>query len=129
MAMYVAVLLGMGISTLLSLVFIELCRVSALKYGIVDAPISEVKTHRTPTPYLGGVGIVLAATVTYLIVGTISGSSSPQGLLILLGGMVALVLGLWDDLRPLSPLGKLCGQVAIALGTIVSGLVIRWTGL
>lgn len=124
-----SVVLGLGISTVLSLILTELCRVNALKYGIVDAPSTEVKTHKVPTPYLGGLAIVLSICVTYVAVGAISASASPLGFRILLGGLAALVLGLWDDLRPLSPLGKLCGQAAIALGTIIGGVMIQWTGL
>ena len=37
-----------------------LMRALAIKIGILDHPISDVKTHKQPTPYLGGVAVARA---------------------------------------------------------------------
>jgi len=34
-----------------------LCRKIAVKLNILDNPVTEVKTHKTSTPYLGGIAI------------------------------------------------------------------------
>jgi UDP-GlcNAc:undecaprenyl-phosphate GlcNAc-1-phosphate transferase len=95
-------------------------RVLAIKIGILDHPFSDIKTHKLPTPYLGGIAVALAmaAALVYARMTT----NFPTGTLrslrgLLMGGLIVLFLGLVDDLKPkgLSYRLKFLGQFVAAL--------------
>lgn len=87
---------------------------------IIDQP-NQRKIHLCPTPKAGGLGIAIAIFISTIIW---NGGLSPILAIIIL---VAL-LGLWDDLRTISPLAKLIGQVSLAVLTVLSGHYFMLTG-
>jgi UDP-GlcNAc:undecaprenyl-phosphate GlcNAc-1-phosphate transferase len=92
-------LLALGVS----LVATPLLRALALKIGILDHPFSDVKTHKQPTPYLGGLGVALGMAVALLFARTCT--NFPTGTLrslrgLMMGGSIVLLLGLIDDIKP-----------------------------
>ncbi len=99
-----AVGLAFGVSALLT----PLVRAAALRFGWIDAPSSAVKTHKVPTPSLGGVAIYLAYVATLLALrywtrfptGTLR---SLRGLLV--GATIVFLCGIIDDLRKPKGLG------------------------
>jgi UDP-GlcNAc:undecaprenyl-phosphate/decaprenyl-phosphate GlcNAc-1-phosphate transferase len=88
----------------LALVATPLCARLAVRIGLVDRP-GPLKPHAHATPYLGGLGLACG-------VGLGAGVLNPW-LLVPLG--LALALGTADDIRPLHPLIRLFGEVAIGL--------------
>ncbi len=93
----------------------------ALRAGAVDKP-GERKVHHVPVPCWGGLGIFLGFTAAVLL--SMPLSREIAGLL--LGGLVALTVGLIDDRRELSPWVKLAGQVAAAVVAVAFGVTIRF---
>jgi len=90
----------------------------ANRFGIVDKPETR-KIHTTPVPYLGGVAIVVAFSLTVLV-GAVArgvGGSYTQMAAILGGGLVLAAMGLWDDLKVVP--GWIKVPVEIALGVIL----------
>jgi UDP-GlcNAc:undecaprenyl-phosphate GlcNAc-1-phosphate transferase len=90
------------IALAISLVATPLMRKIAIQWGVLDHPLSDVKTHKKPVPYLGGVAVALGMTVALFLARAYT--NFPTGTLhslrgILLGGIIALILGLWDDIR------------------------------
>lgn len=78
-------------------------RWAAMLFGIMDFPSSPVKTHRTPTPYLGGLAIFFGILVSLLA--TRFFTHFPTGTLrstraILAGGAFMVLVGLVDDIKP-----------------------------
>jgi len=72
----------------------------ALRFGVIDHPTTAVKTHREPTPYLGGAAIAVSFIATLVLVRVFS--TYPSGTLrslwgIFYGGALVLLLGLVDD--------------------------------
>jgi UDP-GlcNAc:undecaprenyl-phosphate GlcNAc-1-phosphate transferase len=93
-----------GGALLLSLILTPTVRWIAVRFEILDHPISNVKTHRQPVPYLGGLAITLALSAA--LVGARLMTNFPTGTLhtlrgILFGGLIILALGLVDDIRML----------------------------
>lgn len=77
----------------------------ARRTGVVDEP-GPLKRQQAPIPYLGGLAVYVAivpAVVNY-----------KAFLLLPLGG--ALLLGVADDVRGLSPATRLAGEVAVGIG-------------
>ena len=85
----------------------------ALAKEILDRPNSAHKSHSQPTPYLGGVAIILGVvTITYSAL-LISDLSFKNFWLVtsILGPAVAMgLIWLWDDVKQLPPLPRFIGQ-------------------
>lgn len=105
-----------------------LCRLIALRLGIVDRPDDAVKTHARPVAYLGGVGMLVG-----LAVGIVTGvclcradaafQEELRWLLgVLAGASIACFVGLADDLLNLRPHRKLLGQVLAAAALLLVGI-------
>jgi UDP-GlcNAc:undecaprenyl-phosphate GlcNAc-1-phosphate transferase len=89
----------------------------ARRLGMIDHP-GAGKTHRAPTPYLGGAAVAAGlAVVAAPIV-----AASAELLAILLGALILGVLGLVDDRRALRPGPKLLVEVAAAVGLWLVGV-------
>lgn len=104
----------------LSCLFTPILRRIAIRFGILDRPVTDVKTHREPVPYLGGLAV--AGSLTLSLVAARFATNFPTGTLhslrgIFFGGLIILLLGLADDLKP-KGLGyqfKFFVQIAAAL--------------
>jgi UDP-GlcNAc:undecaprenyl-phosphate/decaprenyl-phosphate GlcNAc-1-phosphate transferase len=87
--------------------------------NIFDVPDgSGLKSQKTPVPYLGGMA-VLVATFSALAVLM---PASYNITLMCVGSLLLALLGLADDLKPLTPSAKFFGQALIALCFIKGGL-------
>ena len=83
----------------------------AIRSGALDRP-GKHKSHDSPIPFLGGIAIVIAFSISVLVaaflrppVAPIDAGGGLGELVTVLGIAVALgLVGLFDDLRPLSPL-------------------------
>jgi UDP-GlcNAc:undecaprenyl-phosphate GlcNAc-1-phosphate transferase len=116
------------------------------QWGMVDQPDAERKIHTEPMPLLGGVAVfaAFAANVlfNYLIVlplaarvdvpfievpdlrGYIDGAFSvwPKLVVLLVGGLLMVGLGVYDDKYEVRARTKLLGQLAIALLVALAGM-------
>ncbi len=122
----------------LALLFTPINRRFSQRVGAVVMP-HDRKIHEKPTTTMGGIAMYLAVLLALLackiLVSTMDPSSLPRGIRealssqellgILLASLIILLLGVWDDLRELSPLAKLTGQVAAVLVMISFGVEIR----
>ncbi len=111
---------------------------AARRFGFMDVPNTRLKTHTLAIPYLGGVALFVAFMFATLIAKFVALPETgmapwPYGLekgrgiyAILLGGMIALVLGLVDDKKALSPGVKFLGQIAGACVLVAVGLRLRF---
>lgn len=72
----------------------------AIKYRLFDEPSKdELKIHKKPIPYLGGIGIFLGFTISLIIAYLLDQISEWQTVGIILGSAVIISLGLWDDFK------------------------------
>ncbi|MDA3030238.1 MAG: MraY family glycosyltransferase [Actinomycetota bacterium] len=102
-----------------------LMRRIAISKDILDRPDSTHKSHTSPTPYLGGVAIIIGVLIVTYGALIMSGAGANNFWLAtsLLGPAVAIgVIGLWDDIKNLHPLPRFIGQ-SIA-GLIVAILLV-----
>jgi UDP-GlcNAc:undecaprenyl-phosphate/decaprenyl-phosphate GlcNAc-1-phosphate transferase len=107
-------------------------RALAIRLGAMDAPNLARKTQSEPVPYLGGVAIALGISVITLgavFVGAenFAGENNEQvrdlALTVLLPALVLGAMGLFDDLRSLSPWPRLITQTVI--GTVVAFVIVE----
>jgi UDP-GlcNAc:undecaprenyl-phosphate/decaprenyl-phosphate GlcNAc-1-phosphate transferase len=98
----------------------------ALRMGWVDQP-SDRKVHPRPTPTAGGLAIfagIVAGLLGSRLVPALSGIHETTSDLdaALVAAVVIVVVGLIDDVRGMSPLGKLAGQVLAAGLLVLAGV-------
>lgn len=97
----------------------------AEKIGAVDIP-TERKVHKTPIPRLGGAAVVSAVAIS-LLVGAAVNIYIPRivhtnlmGLLV--GSLIIVAVGLWDDTHNANPFVKLAFQVIAASIAVYMGV-------
>jgi UDP-GlcNAc:undecaprenyl-phosphate GlcNAc-1-phosphate transferase len=107
-------------------------RALAIRLGAMDAPNMARKTQAEPVPYLGGVAIAFGISLITLgavFVGAdnFAGENNDQlkdlALTVLLPALVLGAMGLFDDLRSLSPWPRLIVQTVV--GTIVAFVIVE----
>jgi len=115
------------VSFLLTPVF----RFIAVKLKILDHPISEIKTHKIPTPYLGGLAISISFYLTLFLVRITT--HFPTGTLyslrgIIFGGLIIIIIGLIDDIKHkgIHFTTKFLGEIIAALILIHYGIKINF---
>lgn len=95
----------------------------ARSLNLLDEPHSAPhKTHQTSVPKAGGLVIFAAVFLVNLWGGNLQ---DPETLSILLGSIIIMIFGLWDDARGLSASWKLTGQFLAAALLIWQGVYIR----
>jgi len=132
------VVLTLTLPCLLSLVLTGLVRRRALRWGFVDKPGAH-KQHANPVALGGGIAITLAVWLPVvgatLLAKLFLAGSAPDWLpeiarthlegiaarwlrllVILAGGLVLHLVGLWDDIRPLGAGPKFAVQFTVAVG-------------
>ncbi|MDP4510635.1 glycosyltransferase family 4 protein [Nonomuraea turcica] len=96
----------------------------ALRWGLTDHP-SANKAHARPTPYLGGIAIMLGALVPAI---TAIGFTDRRIIAVLWAAGVMALVGLIDDVRPLQPFTKLTAGTVAASGVVSSEVHITLFG-
>jgi len=125
-------LLAFLVPLVVSLVLTPLLRRLALCFGWMDAPATEIKTHKQATPLLGGVAIFLAFSAGLVFMRFYT--SFPTGTLrdlrvIMGGGFLIFLMGLVDDLKKPHGLGvktKFVIQFAVAFFAVFYGVRINF---
>jgi len=90
------------IALAISLATTPLFRLLAISLKILDRPLSDVKTHKQPTPYLGGMAVTVGMAAALFFARAYT--AFPTGTLrslrgLLFGGTIIVLLGLVDDIK------------------------------
>jgi UDP-GlcNAc:undecaprenyl-phosphate GlcNAc-1-phosphate transferase len=120
-----AALLLLALSAVLALMLTPLVRTFARARGWLDQPDGRRKTHRAPVPRLGGVAVFGAFVGSGLVLaagGLPGGDEALQAYVpLVLASAAVLLVGVWDDVRGVSPWAKLVVQTAAALYLFLHG--------
>jgi UDP-GlcNAc:undecaprenyl-phosphate GlcNAc-1-phosphate transferase len=108
-----------------SLALTPLVRATARRYSLFD-PVDDRKVHSRQIPRIGGVAIFATVMATLgLLWGfsrDVDWGDAGKLSVILAGATAVMLLGLWDDLRPMPARLKFLGQIAIAVGVYLAGV-------
>jgi UDP-GlcNAc:undecaprenyl-phosphate GlcNAc-1-phosphate transferase len=99
-----------------------LVRRLALARGIVVSPRPD-RWHRQPTPTYGGIGILAGLLAGAAVGGGLAAPAWP----VLLPALALFVIGLFDDLMPMSALAKMVSSLAVAAFFVFSLATINTT--
>ena len=120
-------------SFLVAYLLTPLMRRVATYYGVVDKPDGQRKIHREPVAYLGGIAVFLGWLVGVVVATKCQwhlgphwrpqfGTSISIPFQIVVGALLVVVLGFYDDIRHLSPKFKIAGQVLAAVVLLTAGI-------
>jgi UDP-GlcNAc:undecaprenyl-phosphate GlcNAc-1-phosphate transferase len=121
-------------SFIVSLIFTPIMRTIAIYFNIIDQPDRVRKLHSEPVAYLGGLAVFLGwltgVTVSqYLTLHRIDPgwpTTHPKVHFgIVLGALIIVTLGLWDDVLKVRPKIKIMGQVTAAICLLGDGVGAR----
>lgn len=112
-----AILLALAMTLLIT----PLVRKLAFKCGALDLP-DHRKVHKRTMPRMGGLAIYIAFVAAVLLTQDLT--IEVVGLLV--GGSLILLLGMFDDIKGISPRVKLAGQVLAACALIPFGLEVKF---
>lgn len=120
-----SLLLQHGIALILSIVFtrllVPLIISFAHRFDILDIPHGSLKTHKIPTPYLGGVAIYGGILITLcFFLPTLISLVHAQLTWLLIGSTGMLLVGLYDDVYVATPTQKFLGQF-VCVGMLIKG--------
>jgi UDP-GlcNAc:undecaprenyl-phosphate/decaprenyl-phosphate GlcNAc-1-phosphate transferase len=124
-------LIFFGIALGGALILTPAVRAMGIRFRILDFP-GKRKVHQDETPRLGGTAVFAATGLPFLIflvfgdflAGDIKNSWEPF-LGLTLGCLIVFGIGVWDDIRRLSPWPKLSAEICAALVAFYFGLRIQ----
>ncbi|MDD3101655.1 MAG: MraY family glycosyltransferase [Patescibacteria group bacterium] len=88
------------ISFFISLIAIFFLKKLAFRYHLYDEPsVGDLKIHQKPIPHLGGIGIFLGLIASLIFSQLFHQISKLQSLGIIIGSIIIIFLGFWDDLK------------------------------
>ena len=119
--------ISIGISFLISFLFTPLVRNFFIQRRWVEDPHQKnQKTHNATAisivPRGGGISIFVAILITTLFLLPLD----KHLVGILLASLIGLIIGVWDDIKDISPIFRLFANIFIALIVVGSGIGIAY---
>lgn len=114
------VLVSFILAAVISLLVTPLVRKLAFKVGALDIPKDNRRVHNKPMPLMGGLAIYTSFVISALIFLPLNKAL----ISILVGGTIILISGIIDDIKELSPKGKILFQIAAAVVLILGDIKI-----
>ena len=99
-----------------SLLFVYISKKIAEYLNIMDIPDAR-KIHSKPTPLLGGIGIFLSFVLGYMLFAP----KSTLILSVLIASFVIIILGIFDDIKPIKAKYKIIVHILVAVIVVCYG--------
>ena len=106
------------VTFLTSFLLVPVSKKLANHVGAMDIP-NERKIHKVPIPRLGGLAVFGSFLLGYILYGEVT----TQMLSILIGSFLIVLVGIFDDIKPIRALYKFIVQVIAALIVVIYGRV------
>lgn len=110
----------------LGLILIPLAIKIAIKFNILDKPVTKLKKHTRPVPYLGGAAVYFSFLIVVVGAKLILHQTFHGVIGILIGCTIMFIVGLIDDIKNLSPYVKLFFQLLASLVLLKVNLHIKF---
>ena len=105
-----------AVTFLASIIFVFMSQKIAEYIGALDIP-NQRSAHKKPTPLLGGIGIFLAFLLGYMVFG----EENTLMLSVLMASFLILLLGVFDDIKPIKARYKLVMHILVATIVVFYG--------
>jgi UDP-GlcNAc:undecaprenyl-phosphate GlcNAc-1-phosphate transferase len=105
----------------ITILFTPVAKRIAFMANVLDNPVNELKIHKKPIPYLGGIALLLGVLISLSIAGLWFSFNQTYLWGILASTIVITFLGLLDDLFDIKQTYKFVAQLLIASGIVYIG--------
>jgi UDP-GlcNAc:undecaprenyl-phosphate GlcNAc-1-phosphate transferase len=116
-----------GVAFGVTLIATPICGRLARRFGVMAQPDEERRVHEVPTPYFGGVAMLIGFLVALWVARGVDGfsqvfesNSVPLGVTI--GAIIICGVGTFDDAKPVSAPAKTAGMVLAASALYLLGV-------
>lgn len=99
------------LATVISFIMTPLVRKLAIKINAIDVPKDNRRIHKVPIPRLGG----LAIYISFVVCSIIMFGFQKNVIGVILGGSLIVLMGIYDDIKPLKAIYKLIVQILSAI--------------
>lgn len=113
-------MLSFAVALLFTLALVPVVRWASTRMNYVVEP-REDRWHRKAMPTLGGIAIFLAFLASLALSSLVNGGGSQIRWGLLAGSAVIFLVGLYDDLKPITPQAKLVGQILATTLVVFQG--------
>jgi UDP-GlcNAc:undecaprenyl-phosphate GlcNAc-1-phosphate transferase len=117
------IIFSLIVAFLFSFASVPFVRVLAFKIGAIDVPKDARRMHSSPIPRIGGLAIYFGFLVSFFCFGTVIDEKMVG---VLIGATLLILLGIFDDVKPIRALYKLIVQVVAASIPVIMGLRIAF---
>ncbi len=114
---FLNILLIVGTTFLISYLLMYINMPLSKHLGAIDVPNEKRRIHKLPTPRMGALSIFLSFLIGYMIFG----QPSIQMNSILISSFILVIIGMFDDIKPIPNRYKLIAQIVAALITVFYG--------
>ena len=104
------------VTFLVSVLLVPIVKKVAKHIGAMDVPNAR-KVHKVPMPRLGGLAIYIAFLFGYILYGQIS----TQMISILIGSFLLIIVGIFDDIKPIPAKYKFLVHILVAVIVVFYG--------
>ena len=108
---------ALAAAALIALLSTPVVRSLAVRVGAVDVPRDGRRMHDHPIPRMGGLAIFFGFLLSVLLFLPLTGQLRSM----LLGSVIIVILGIFDDIYALPAKPKFCVQIAAALVAVLGG--------
>ena len=108
---------ALAAAALIALLSTPVIRSLAVRVGAVDVPRDGRRMHDHPIPRMGGLAIFFGFLLSVLLFLPLTGQLRSM----LLGSVIIVILGIFDDIYALPAKPKFCVQIAAALVAVLGG--------
>ena len=108
---------ALAAAALIALLSTPVVRSLAVRVGAVDVPRDGRRMHDHPIPRMGGLAIFFGFLLSVLLFLPLTGQLRSM----LLGSVIIVILGIFDDIYALPAKLKFCVQIAAALVAVLGG--------
>ncbi len=116
-------IMAMCLSALISYLTTPLIRILAIRFNAIDVPKDERRVHKIPIPRMGGLAIFLGIIISYWL---FSDAQLMKKTVISVCSMCMVVVGMVDDIKPISARMKLIFQIWAAILLYFGGIKIEF---
>ena len=112
------ILLMIATTFVFSLILVPICKKIAFHIGAIDYP-NKRRLNKVPMPTIGGLGVFFSFLIGYMLFGR----GTTEMISILIASFIIIMVGLIDDIKPISAKYQLLGQIVAALIIILYGKI------
>ena len=116
------IIFSLAVAFIFSFSAVPFVRIFAFKVDAIDVPRDGRRMHKNPVPRIGGLAIYFGFLVSFFCFYQVI---EMKDVGVIIGATLLVILGIFDDMKPIKAIYKLLVQIAAAAIPVIMGLKIE----